>query len=348
MAIWFIEGFDHYSLWPYAVPPATSTADLLRKWTTVNVAAEVGPGYARQQPGQGAKLTNTQSLYKARPGALTDTGIAGFAFQVSANNVATVLVSFIDTGSLQCEVRIDSSGRITFTRNGTVLATSTNTLSPNTWYYLEAKAKVHNSTGTYEVRINGSATNWIPAATGANTRSTANNQITGIMLGQVTNMNHYFDDLYFADATGTANTDFLGPQTVIALRPAAAGNYAQFTPNYGNNFGNLTKTMPDGDASFNASVTADHRDSFLLGDVPFAAGTIAAIQHVIYAKQDAGAQRVLKPMQRTSTTNRDGTAINLSTSYTYSLEVMQVNPADDAAYAIADLNADEFGYTLVS
>lgn len=351
MAVWFMDGFDHYCDFPFATPPAAGLADFLRKWSSSSGLAGqfIGAGFARQQPGQGLKLQSSWSAAKTRPGSNTDTFIVGFAFQWSLANVAMTLLTFLDGATEQVSVRTDVSGHLLFNRGATNLATSTNVLSANTWYYLECKTKVHGSAGTYEVRINGTATNWIPAATGKNTQSTANAQITGF---QVQNSGGsgivYIDDLYAADTTGSANTDFLGPQMIFVSRPMAAGNYAQWTPNFGANFGNVNEIFPDGDATFNQDSTAGHIDSFLMSDVPIASGTITAIQHVIYAKQDSGAQRTIASVQRESTTDYVGANVNLTTSYLYYLEVKDVDPATSAAYTINNFNGAEFGYKLIA
>jgi hypothetical protein len=336
MAVWFIDGFDHYA----------TNADLLRKWTSCTTAPVPTPAGARQQSGQGMSMQN-QTVTKVRPGATVDTYTIGFAFQVSITTVATTLVAFKESGTEHVSVRMDTSARLTFTRNGTVLATSTNTLSAGVWYYLEVQCKVHDTTGTYEVRINGSATGWIAAATGADTRNGGTGVLTEFTIGSSNGIITSFDDLYAGDATGGVNASFLGPQVVYALRPAAAGNYAQWTPNFGSNVGNVGEIFPDGDTTFNQDATAGHKDTFAITELP-AGATIAAIQHVLYAKQDAGAQRVVRPIERSGTTDYNGVSVNLATSYQMILDVDDVDPATNSAFDPANLNAAEFGYELVS
>lgn len=351
MSVWFIDGFDHYSDNPFASPPGgPASTDFTKKWTSASLTPSIHPGYARQQPGQGMRLGN-MTVGKTRPGTNVDTYIIGYAFLLSVVSTAqsTGIIIFDDTlGTEQTSVRTDGSGHILFNRGATNLATSTNVLSPNVWYYLEAKVKVHNTAGAYEVRINGSSTGWVPPATGANTRSTANNQLTGFRINCVNGPSLYIDDLYAADATGSVNNDFLGPQMVVPIQAIGAGNYTQWTPNFGTNFGNVNERCPDGDATFNQDGTAGHKDSFLMQDLPVGVGTVTAIQHVLYAKQDSGAQRVVRPFQRDGGGDHAGTSFNLSTSYQMLMDVKDVDPNTGSQFTVSNFNAAEMGYELVS
>ncbi len=245
-------------------------------------------------------------------------------------------------------MRQNGVGNLTFNRGTTALATSSNTFSIGAWYYLECKAKINSTTGTYEVRINGTSTGWIPAVTGANTRNGGNNQVTGTRLGWTTgNQGIQYDDLYVCDTTGSVNIDFLGPQVVETVRPMGAGNYSQWTPNLGLNFSNVNDLQTDNDGTFNQSSTAGQKDSFVMSDLS-AGGTVSAIQHVLYAKQSVGAQRSIRPVQRSGGTDFAGATVNTGTSYTMALDLDDVNPATGAAFTPFEINAAEFGYELVS
>lgn len=357
MAVWFIEGFDHYLNDTFGMPGAVDTSvDLLRKWTgwingTPGNIYVIEPLYARQQPGQGL-WTNGQSpspvIYKNRPAGSQATLIFGGAMAfVTLPGTGSYCVIFYDNVTEQCSLRGDSAGHLTISRAGTVLGTSTNVISVNTWYYIEIKITIHNTAGVIELRVNGTSTGWIPSTGSLNTRSTANNYATGIGIGGYASVK--WDDLYMADITGSYNNDFLGPQIVACLRPVAPGTYTQFTPNFGPNFANVNEQYPDADLTFNADTVAGHIDTFAMADVPIASGVVTAIQHVIYAKQDAGATRTMTPMQHTGSGDTAGpTTFTLGTSYQYLLDCRDANPDTGVPFTIAGINAAEFGYKLVS
>ena len=148
--------------------------------------------------------------------------------------------------------------------------------------------------------------------------------------------------------TSTGWTDFLGPVKIVALAPAAAGHYAQWTPLAPSNLEAVAEMLNDGDASVNQSGTAGQIDTFAMADLTALSGTVFAVQHVLVARQDAGAQRVIAPVQRSGSTDYVGSSKNLSTSYQMLTEIHEVNPATSSAFTIADVNDLEAGYTLIA
>jgi hypothetical protein len=349
MAIVFMDGFDHYGLHGSGMlfdEPSTNHLQL-KGWNNGNAILnwEVYPAFARGGIGMGLANKNS-GAYIYRAVADATSYVVGVAYQSISGFIAQKIIELTKSdGTSLCDLRADGTGHLVVTRAGTTLATSTNAMSLATWYYIEFKALVNSSTGTYEVRVDGTATNWIPAATGANT-GTGN--IGRIYLeGGAAKM--YFDDLYIAD-TNAPNNDFLGPCKVSALRAAAPGNYAQWTGNGGVNFANVNDLpLPDGDTTFNQSATANQIDSHVFEDLPASAGSVFAIQHCIYSKQDAGAQRTITAFQRSGGTDyASANTKNTTASYAYYLDVKNVNPADAAAWDVADINGAEFGVKITA
>jgi hypothetical protein len=351
MALIFCDGFDHYL-----------AADILKKWTGFTNSFVQGSIlgsaiYARPPGGMGIQLSDSNSHrgpYKTLS-ATFGTFICGFAvnFQSAVPSSAGPIVSFYDSSSgtpsttTQLDLRGDGAGHLRISRNGTALATSTNVVSTNTWYHVEIKATINNSTGAYEVKVNGSSTGWIPAATSQNTRGQSTNNyidIVGLQTAGISTV--YFDDFYFLDTTGSVAADFVGPQKIITIYPTGAGNSAQWAGNYAANFANVNELAGDGDTTFNQSSTAGHIDLYAFDDVP--SGTISAIQHVSMARQDAGAARTYRVKTRISSTNYNGTTVNLAGSHVFLTEAASVSPATSSAWTDTELNGAEFGQELVS
>ena len=345
MALVFGDSFDHYNV-----------ADITKKWTaTTATGAEVvlGSAYALPPHGQGLLFgSNSRYLEKTLPAALA-TFICGFWYRASATPGAYVVATFMDSSTvtnIHVSVRLDATAHLTLCRDATVLATSTNTLTASTWYHIEIKATIADATsGCYEVRVNGTATNWIPAVSNADTRNSGNASIGSVRIygGQNhTTAGACYQDFYILDTTGTQASDFLGPCRFAVIRPVGAGNSAQLTGNYADNWSNVVEG--DGDSAFNQSATAGHIDLFTMTDVP--AGTIHAIQHVLYARQDAGAQRVLRPKTRIGGTNYNGVSVNLAATHVMYTEPVMFSPATGGATAFtaAEINGMEAGYEVVS
>lgn len=348
MSLGFIDGFDHYG-----------TADILSKWTGNATATSGTPTlattYARGT-GQGLAFAANvagRGIYKTVWPSGSTTVTMGAACYFTASPTTTgIIFEFVDGSSEQCSVRGDASGKLTVQRGGTVLATSTNTISLNVWHYLEFQVIISTTVGRYELRVDGTSTNWIPqSAANKNTQSTGNAYATGIALclATATGFQAQYDDCYALDSTGSVNTTFLGDCRVATLRPQAAGNYAQWTSNGGANFGNVNDDpYYDADTTFNQSATANQIDSFVFDDIPAASGSVFGIQHAIWAKKDAGAARTFAAFQRSGTNDHVGTTQNAATSYAMYLDLKETDPDTSAAWTITNLNAAEFGVKILS
>ena len=347
MALVFGDSFDHYAL-----------ADINRKWTiiTSNVLTSAtmdpaAPVYPHLQSLSLLYSGAVQYLEKTLP-ATQETFIAGCWYR-QVTGYADIILAFIDTATEHVSVRVDAGGHLTLTRNATVLATSTNTLTTNVWYHIEVKVTIGDAgdtpSGRYQVRVNGTATNWIPdSGTGQDTRNGGNKSISAVRLYSSSNNSgaHHFQDFYVLDTSGSVAVDFIGPCRFAVIRPGGAGNSAQFTGNYADNFINVADRIADGDNTFNQDSTPGHIDSFAMSDPP--AGTIFGIQHVLMARQDAGPARTIRPKTRISATPYDGTTVALSPTYQFLTEARSVSPASGVAWTAAEIAAAEFGYELVS
>lgn len=362
MALLFMDTFDHYS----------TTADLSRKWTgemsgANQVAVSSTRAGALLYPGGGQTAFqnsggNNVGLYKTLPSAYA-TGIVGvWVYFVSLPSSTHHFIAMGDTGgglgigNSQITLGGDGAGKLIIYRGGsngtagTVLATSVNNLSTGVWYHIEMKVTINNATGAYEVRVNGTSVGWIPAATGANTRNGTNNSFNEIHFNQGTAGVSDLKLVYVCDTTGTSANDFLGVCRGVVLHTSSGGNYSQWTSSTGANFWQVMDSyfIPDGDLSYNASATVNQIDTFNFQDLPSASGTIHAIQHVQQAKQDGGAARSFAPVSRISATDYVATTKFLAGTYTFYMEPVSVSPATGVAWTVAELNAAEFGYKLIS
>jgi len=346
------DSFDHYEK---ATTDLWSTSVMAKKWTTLAVGDAsdwyVGPLAARPGAprGNGARRMSANTdrhLLKTLPGgSLATRCISVWWYSSATLTSGTIITAFYDAGAEQVSVRLDASAHIIVSRAGTALGSaSTNTVSVATWYHIQFKATIHDTAGVYEVRVNGSSTNWIPEATSADTKATANASANQIALGAggggVTT-GWAYDDVLVAD-------NFTGPVVAAFLRGSAPGNYQQWTPNSGSNRGAVAHTPTDDDGSFVASVTSGNIDTYVMEKLP-AGGTptIIGVQHIIYAKQDGGVQRTLRPKQRTSSTDYNGTGVNTGATYAYITEMAAVDPATTFAWTKTSLEAAELGYENV-
>ncbi len=350
MALLFMDSMEHYV-----------TADILKKWTgaitsigivSIAIADPTCPG----GPGNYMRITSNDNggpaygVYKAFPSAQTVIA-GGWFYPASFGSGAGTIFAFLDSASAQIDLRIGSTGALSVTRNGSVLGTSSLTLSDSVWVHIEMKVKIDNTTGTYEVRVNG--VNWV-SGTGADTQNTGNATVNQFAVTQTRASGGsltpfmFVKGVYVLDNSGSVANDFLGQVRVTCLRPSAIGNYSDWTPTFGNNMGSVEDTVLDGDLSFNMASSAGQVDTYEIQDCPASSGTVYGIQHVMGARQDAGATRTIRAKQRSAGVDYNGTSQTLTTAYQFYLDARSVNPATSAGYTVADVDAMETGYELVS
>lgn len=354
MAVLFMDSCDHYY-----------QADALKKYhqitnlagtstlSAANSGASAWPAGGGVQVWAGA-VSSAGNQWNGTTNEATVIMGGWFYFTGTPTGVSNYMFGGFDAGTNQWYVARDTSNHLVVNRNntGTLLATSTNTFAVNTWYFIEAKITTHNTIGTYEVRVNGSATNWIAAATGANTRATANNYTNMYIFGQTGNNGTAtsWRSVYILNTSGSASSDFLGVNMVRCLRPVGPGNYAQWTSNVGTNYVPVSDALGDSDLSFTQSATANQIDSFLFQDLP-SAGSVFGLQHVLMARQDGAAARTIAPFQRVpgaSPSDFVGANKLQAGSYLFHMDPQTANPATTAPWTVSEVNAAEFGYKLIS
>jgi hypothetical protein len=283
-------------------------------------------------------------LYKTVSGSALSQGCVGFAWLTPAAPSGKTLVRILSGTSEQISVRTDGSSRLIVSRNGTTIATGTTALLGNTWYYIELKFVISTTSGSVALRLNGA--NEISQTTGLNTAGAGGSSWDGIGIQETGAGGGTYDDIYVLDTSQSPNNDFLGPISVLALPPNAAGNYQQWTPNGASNLGSVLQN--DGDGSFVMSSTQNQIDTFAMTDLPISSGTVYAVQQHITARNDGGAARTVAPVLRIGSTDYVGPNFATGSSYQTFTHIRDQNPATSSAWTISDVNGLESGYKLTS
>ena len=339
MALLFTDSFDHYA-----------TADITRKWTSVGGSAAIGAVGRNSTSG----LTcNGANRYVTKSFTAAATVIVGFAFKSSAITTTTGSGSFLqfyEGGTLQVYFRFNGSGFIEALRgNGTILGTSGNALSSDTYYYLEFKVKFDDTTGTIDIQLNGAST---LALSGIDTNNGGTSTATSFLMGYANSgigatPGYSFDDVYLANTSGSVNNDFLGPVRVVAVLPDGAGNSADFTPSAGSNYQNVDETSQDGDTTYNSETTPGDHDTYTFGALGVT-GTVKGVQTNLMVRSDGAGAETVRPKIRIATTDYSGTTVGVTTSYADSLEIFETSPATATAWTVTEIDGAEFGIELVS
>ena len=357
MALLFMDSFDHYV-----------TADMLEKWTSQQASGEgatpqIGASSGRHSSGS-FRVNVASPLNNARGGlikTLTPSGVTaiiGVAVVPPTTSLVgsqgIQLASIRDGSSPQMSLRLNNDLTLSAVRgahNGTVLGTSTATLTASAFVYIEWKVLIDPSAGTVDVRVNGTS---VLALTAQNTRNTGATQWTGVGLGVLDSafntwnggfFNIDYDDLYVLDGSGSAPCNaFLGDCRVDARFPTGAGSNTGWTPSTGANWQNVDDAAPNDDTDYNAAASTGLTDTFVVQDAAVPGATIFGVQHCLSMKKSDAGTCTVAPVVRHISTDLAAADLSPGTSYAYGLLVQQTYPGTGSQWTEAQFNAAEFGY----
>ena len=270
----------------------------------------------------------------------------------SVSPTSQVIVFHDSEGSLVGDIRVGLSGglvSLSLYINDVVVATAADAFSQNTWVRIEWRLKVATVDGVFELKRNGD----VVASYTGNTQQGNEPNVRTVSLGRVTNSftyNIYWDDFAINNTTGTVNNSWVGPGSILLLRPKGPGNYTQWTPDSGNNFARVNEIPETGDSAYIESDTADQIDTYEMQtladlgvDTSDPSFSIKAVQHLMIGRWEE-AETELARVLRLGTTDNTGVAVTLSnTYYRYWDEMFDVNPFDSQPWELADLNSLEAG-----
>lgn len=338
MALLFMDGFDHYA-----------TADFTKKWTSINASPQILPTSGRRGGGAARiDVYNTNLVFKTFP-FTSNTWILGFAFNSGGGFGSASLAGILDGSTYQCELRTNSDGTMSVTRNGTALTggTSTRAMNAGTWNYIEWKVTIADSIAANScvVRVNGE--DWLSVAAGQDLKNSANAFANRIVIGgsgPISMTNLLFDDLYVCDQTGPAPyNNFLGDVRIDTLLPNGDGTYQAWSPSTGTTHYTCVDENPINTTDSVQTAGVGNRDSYTFQDLPALTGNVLAVQTNIAAiKNDAGSRSV-KTLVKSGATVSTGTAQALNNSYLYYNDMFVNDPNTGTAWTQAAINAAEFG-----
>lgn len=354
MTMILVDGFDH--------------DDFVDVWTGSAFAVQTTTKRTgtRAAQGSGAGGPAVGAAYRALNATEIDDGVTmGGAFYLASGGANSGFFSGTRSGGL--ELGEDSVIHLTAAfRNdlrivelwkgsqglGTRLAfTDTNIFTFDTWHYLELGGKIHDTTGTAEVRLNGVT---ILSVTASDTRNggtvgTVNKMgFTGGGDGAST-QNKYFDDFYMLNEQGSAPWNgFLADTRCYPLYPNGNGNYSQLVGSDAdstNNYLLVDEVGTPSSADYVGSATNGDKDTYTFEDMPVSVGTIRAIETRLYAAKSETGTRQMRPLIRRSATDANGADHVLAeNSYATYRDIFQQDPhAGPGVWTITNVDGTEFG-----
>lgn len=353
--------------WIEGVEANAHATHIERKYRAVTGSPTIGLFQGRS--GQHCLRDNIAVLYTPSLSSTSpehDTWIVGFAFKMNDNTGAGTPsdtqiagIEFItDTDasptaqlSLQLNRVDDFIYRWVLKRGNTISSTTIDTSSnfwANKWYYFEIKVKIDPSTGTYELRQDGSN---IMSGSGTNTAASGDSGMDSIAIHMDSDFGnspfHQVDDLYVLDTQGTYNNDFLGDCHIEGIYPDGDGDVLQWDPSLGGS--HYVEVDETTNVSDDDKVTADaigEKDLFDYEDLTTTIDNIRGIQiSTQHAMQTSGSRSFVHTMRDISNNDNDGSKTIVSSSGVYSTatEIVEKEPQGGSDWTKSDLDDYQFG-----
>lgn len=282
-------------------------------------------------------------------GPLVTAGVAAAFFlgALPASDNTTNCFTFADAGNIpQVTIAIDTTGILSAWRGGPGVGDHYNTklgdtgapvLTANAWNHVEAKVKIHGSTGTVEVRVNGAT---VLALSGQNTGSAGETSQVRFDVNGAFTLGYYLDDLVAWDTSGSLNNDFVGDVKVFTDLPNADTADVDWTPLTGSDrYAMIDEVPADGDTSYDESTTAGDKMGVTFPALDAAVAQVLGVILVTKTKKtDAGACTLQVSID--SGGSQDAGAANpITTAYTYRFDVFETDPDTAAPWVPAAAGA---------
>jgi len=336
MALLVIDGFEQYDV----------DTDLTRGgWSSISIAAW-DPVAGRHGSDQCIQcLSSGLPIVKAFPA--TDVVTVGFAVQFTSGLINTRFFNIRNDATDHIGLDLTAAGELEINRGTTALEiTSGLGLNSGQWYYIEVDVTIHDSTGTYDVFVDGSS---IMSDTGVDTKNGTTTDVNNIEFVSTTTTDMKIDDLYILDDAGTDNTGPLGDCRVETVFPDADGNENDFTRVGGgtNNYEAVDDGLtPDDDTTYNWSATATDRELYNFAALAGSVGTVFGVDaKMLVRKEDAGVREV-RTIARNGTTEVESGNLTLGVDWQFVNNIYENNPNGGSDWIESTVNTAQFGLDL--
>lgn len=335
MALLWVDGFEGYGTSTGSIPSPSGVLE--DRYKTYNTTS---PFYCQISSGRNSNYAIWLSTSWIETPALTtdDTIIVGFAFKIT--DLASYRLAKLSYGDNNYFDIIISGTELVLKRHTTILATTSGlNLVVGTWRWLEIKVKCHDTTGTYELKIDGST---VLSDTGVDTADSCS-YYSKVRLGYTSSaLDVVYDDFFICDSTGSTNNDFLGDSYIVAIYPDGDGNSSQFTPSAGDNYTCVDEEVIDYDTTYVESDTTGHLDLYTYESI--SAQDILGIQINMTCKETNAESFGIKTVTRIGSTDYTDSELTIgSTDYVNKRQIKETSPATSVAWTSSEITGAEFG-----
>lgn len=225
-------------------------------------------------------------------------------------------------------------------------ATISNVLVNGSWHIIEGKLNIHDTTGTWLIKVNGVT---VLSGSAADTRDAGTGVVDSIrlMCNSSSNSTSFADVVLWNDTAG-GPTGFQGEQQVTHHTPTGAGNSAQFTVVGASTNWEALDNRPTPNvlgSDYIESNTVGHKDTVAMDDTTLTDDPLFVRARYAALKNGAGARSVQSVLRSSGGTEATGAANSLGTGLAYFADVFDVEPGG-AAWTTAKIDGAEAGLTV--
>ncbi len=330
-----VEGFENYG----SANSATMQTELKAKWVCPTFGSSDGSLIDGPSFGKALQLNNDETAYSiAFPlKSRSTTLVVGFAYkhQGTDSSAGQPLIQFISGTQVEAELEIDNMGSLFANRDtNTQLAESSDRLRLGTWSHIEIKYVLHDSTGVFQVRINGQN---VINETNVDTR------VSGTAIEEVRLWAHEygaFDDIYIYDDNGGAPT-LQGSRVVENLLPTS-DDTSQWTPSTGSDHYALVNDSTINDTTYISHGTINEVDDWNYSNIiEIDGGILGLAQYTRVSTNDGGIRTVNALCESNSTEDLDSSVHSEGFETTY--RIIDEDPDTSTAWTLSGVNAATFG-----
>ncbi len=354
MSLRWMEGFETLGTTTGAAGSADVAAGMLRKYgdlkgvsstayqlTDPELAAGRNGGYSLR-----ARSISWQNFSHSLGSGNTptnDTWIIGMAVKFpSFPDDEMILIVGRNWGNFN--LRLSSTGQIAAGAGySTILGQTTDpVLSTDNWHYIEVKVVVHDTAGSYEIRVDG-----VTVLSDTNVDTRGGDEDSEIVQFKPQVVNQHLDDIYICDTDGTTNNDFLGQVVIEGIFPGADGEASDWAPASGtDNYAMVDDTPTDDDTSYVENNIQGDEDLYDYGNLStITTEPILGLQvnTDVRMNEFPGDFDLYQPVKSGSTTS-DGQPANIATdNYEVATRILETDPDTSSAWTVSGVNGTQFG-----
>ena len=358
MALLFYDGFDTYSADALDYLKAGYTVHTTgATFTVINNAGNTRHGYGQYLENYIAAFgTSVGKLFLPSFGEKTEI-IFGFALNVQGRNnpsAPTAFLKFYSRSEVQCSLYMEETSVLTLWNGdrASLLGTTSKNIPSKTWCFVEIRLKIHDSTGTCEIRLDGASIyNGINLDTKASTTATGINSICFSMQtsGFTGSVLSWIDDIYICDTTGGIHDDFLGDCMSLTRLVNGDTARADFTCSSGSDhYALVDDSVHDDESTYVESVTDGQYDILEVEDLPANTTEVLAVAVETWCKLEEAGDTFVINMLNSGGTEYDASdgGLGVQPIYLPRKSIWEKDPNTNAAWVVANANAIKIGYKI--